>query len=479
MAIKVLLVIIFVQILFCVFTLRYGGKSGKKILLSDADKKEYKLYFMFGTGRFILDHMPRSLVDVYIRKLSVKYRQLYVVNDVKEKCVLYVIEKICESFMFVMVVIIATLLYQVKNPSIREYERIKRPSYDMADEKYNLIADYGEEESLDIVISPKQYSKSEALKIFDERKEKCISKMLGANNSVDEICEDINLSTIKFDDGIIGEWSCECDAVDYDGSVNWNEKLKKNVSGVLILTMSYGEVNKKYIVDINVVPKDDSLQKIVQEYVDSQDKTEAYVELPSDIDDKTISFKKKNDYLWVVILSIGLVYAFLMFFIRDLDVKNKLRSRHEEMVSDYPEILNKFILLLNSGTNNVRALEKIIYEYDKSDRYRYAYEEIKLMINRIRLGQGEEKAYEEYAKRCNEACYSKFAGLLSENLKRGNSNLSNSLNDELNKAWKEKENIMKIRGERIGTNMIFPMVLILSITLVMIIVPAFVSMKGV
>ena len=304
----------------------------------------------------------------------------------------------------------------------------------------------------------------------------------------------MNLSTIKFEDGISGEWSCECDVIDYDGSINWGlqhedsnedvesnkkEAVDKEVRGVLVLTMNYGEVNKKYKVDINVMPKRDSLQKAVQDYVDSQDKTDEYVELPSDVYDKDISFKGKKDYLWGIILTFGIIYAFLMFFVRDLDVKNKLRSRHEEMVSDYPEILNKFMLLLNSGANNLRALERIIYEYEKTGRYRYAYEEIKLMLNRIRLGQGEEKAYEEYAKRCNEACYSKLAGLLSENLKRGNANLGSSLNEELNRAWKEKENIMKIRGERIGTNMIFPMILILSITLAMIIVPAFISMKGV
>ena len=101
------------------------------------------------------------------------------------------------------------------------------------------------------------------------------------------------------------------------------------------------------------------------------------------------------------------------------------------------------------------------------------------MLYRIRLGEGEEKAYENYAKRCNEMCYSKFAGMLAENLRRGNLNLGDELSDELNKAWKERENVLRIKGERVGTKLVIPMILILIITLVMIVVPAFMSMKGV
>ena len=186
MVIRVLLALIVLMVLFLCLTSLYKGKDRKNTTITEVDKKEYKLYFMFGTGFFILEHMPHRIVNGYIRKLSVKYRQLYVVNDVKEKCILYVTEKICESFLFMLAVLVCTLLYLLKNPSVQEVERIKRPSYDMAEEKHDLIADYDEEESFNIVVAPKQFTKKEALKRFDERKDECIKKMLGNNKSVDE-----------------------------------------------------------------------------------------------------------------------------------------------------------------------------------------------------------------------------------------------------------------------------------------------------
>ena len=43
---------------------------------------------------------------------------------------------------------------------------------------------------------------------------------------------------------------------------------------------------------------------------------------------------------------------------------------------------------------------------------------------------------------------------------------------------RERKHI-RIKGERVGTKLVIPMILILIVTLVMIIVPAFMSMKGV
>jgi len=471
---KVISVFIILILIFFIATFRYKNK-----FLKGANKKEYKLYVILGSGLFIVDLIPKKIIKPYIRKLANKYRQIYVTSDVKNKCYLYVAEKICESLICLILVLMFVVVYLLKSSGGEDIKRIKRPSEDMPESKYYLTADGDIKENINLLIGSKEYTKKEAYKLFDKRKGDCIKRMLNKNESLNKVNTSLNIEDVEYSDGMLAQWQVQGEVINYDGSINIDVIDSNKVSSEMILTISYKDFSKDYKVDITVGNVKQSIQDKVQKYIDEQDRTSDYVVLPEELDEEKIGFRSKKNILWIFILGIGVLYAFAMFFLRDLDIKDKLRDRHEEMVSDYPKILNKFVLLLRAGLGNVKALERIILEYDARGEYRYAYEEIKYMLYRIRLGEGEEKAYENYAKRCNEMCYSKFAGMLAENLRRGNLNLGDELSDELNKAWKERENVLRIKGERVGTKLVIPMILILIITLVMIVVPAFMSMKGV
>ena len=67
---------------------------------------------------------------------------------------------------------------------------------------------------------------------------------------------------------------------------------------------------------------------------------------------------------------------------------------------------------------------------------------------------------------------------MQENLTRGNGNLIQELNKELRSASEERRRIMRIRGEKANTKLVLPMVMILAITLLIIIMPAFMGLKG-
>ena len=243
--------------------------------------------------------------------------------------------------------------------------------------------------------------------------------------------------------------------------------------------MEYGDYKKEYDVKIKILMKNESAENMIQDYIDSQERINEFVNLPESIDEEKVSFYEQKNNIWLIILVLGVTLSFSLFVLRDFDIKDKLRYRHEQMVSDYPEILNKYALLCRAGMSSIKALERMVLDYEKTDDYRYAYEELKMLVKKIKLGDGEAYAYEEFGRKCNDAGYAKFAALLSENIKRGSSNFEERLNDEIMKAWKEKENILKIRGERVGTNLIFPMIMLLVITLIMIVFPACMSMKGV
>ena len=246
----------------------------------------------------------------------------------------------------------------------------------------------------------------------------------------------------------------------------------------VLLTVSCSGYEKEYIIPVCVVAvSKPDIQYLVQEYVDNQDRTNEEVELPSSIGGKRVVFEQEGVKL-TLILIIGSILSVSMFFIKDKDLKDLLIKREEELIVDYPEVLSKYLLITDAGSSSIRAFERMIKDYEKSQAKRYAYEEIKKMLKEIKLGKEERKAYEDFSKRIGVAGYVKFGVLLQESLIRGNKNLKTELNKELENAREERRKVIRIRGERAGTKLVFPMVMILTITLMIIVLPAFLGLKG-
>ena len=75
-----------------------------------------------------------------------------------------------------------------------------------------------------------------------------------------------------------------------------------------------------------------------------------------------------------------------LFFFKDRDIKDKMEDRNEQLLEDYPEIVNKLLLYHNAGLSVKSAIEKIVsgYKEDKKEYHemlRYAYEELRDFFN--------------------------------------------------------------------------------------------------
>ena len=68
-----------------------------------------------------------------------------------------------------------------------------------------------------------------------------------------------------------------------------------------------------------------------------------------------------------------------------------MKLRNNQLLLDYPEIINKFILLINAGMTIKQAWSKIPEDYrqklNKGEiNIRYAYEEMLVTLNELKLG---------------------------------------------------------------------------------------------
>ena len=92
-------------------------------------------------------------------------------------------------------------------------------------------------------------------------------------------------------------------------------------------------------------------------------------------------------------------------------------------------------------------------------------------------GVPEKDCYESFGGRCGLQAYMKLGALLSQNLRRGTKGLADALRLEGIHAFEERKALARRRGEEAGTKLLLPMFLMLAVVLVIVIVPAFLSIS--
>lgn len=150
------------------------------------------------------------------------------------------------------------------------------------------------------------------------------------------------------------------------------------------------------------------------------------------------------------------------------------------MILDYPEVVNKMALFLGAGMTVKRAWRKIVEDYGHQKELwgeRYVYEEMKRTCYEMESGITEAESYENFGRRCGIQVYIRFGALLSQNLRKGTKGLTELLRLESIQAFDERKARAKKLGEEAGTKLLLPMFLMLAVVLVIVIVPAFLSVQ--
>ena len=158
------------------------------------------------------------------------------------------------------------------------------------------------------------------------------------------------------------------------------------------------------------------------------------------------------------------------------------KRRKENLQSEYPELVSKLPILLGAGMTLFFAWINIATNYSNMRKNNTIpihplYEEMLITCHEIESGVGEARAYERFGERCGLHRYRKFCSLLVQNLRKGTRGLVQLLEQEVSDAFEERKNLAKKSGEEAGTKMLFPMMMMFGIIIVIIMVPAFLSLQ--
>lgn len=356
-------------------------------------------------------------------------------------------------------------------------------------EEYEVTVDGEiEDEPLSIEIEEQQYTSSEIQEIFEEMMQKLDEVMLGENESRDRVEQDLNLVSQLDGYPVEIEWELDnYDVMDAEGKIQEEKTVGEGTLVEVRGILTYGSEETVYVTNVMVYPRTKTeteqwLDKVKEsiEKVETSTREQLQFTLPETIDGKQIEWSKKADYRGYYILLLGVVGCVLLVWKEKQDQKEAEQKRREQMLRDYPDIISKFTLLLGTGMTVKNVWTKIVKGYEEQREQtgkREAYEEMCTTYREMQSGVPEAEAYEHFGNRCGVVTYMKFGALLSQNLRKGSKGLTELLKMESIQAFENRKSIAKQKGEEASTKLLVPMVGMLAVVMVIVIVPAFLSIQ--
>lgn len=365
---------------------------------------------------------------------------------------------------------------------------IERDKPEGQDKTNDLNVSIGEDEK-DIVIDipAKRYSDKEYKEKLNEAMEYVKDNYLGENKSSEEVSQNLNLVNYIPESAIEISWECDTEnIVNSDGSLERSQLTEAKVVQITAV-FSYLENEEIMPLELTVVPVKKSQREMLWDkwrnmYLELSESTadKDFLQLPSVIEEEKVSYKTKESNYILVIIALGILVIALIPVVLDSRVKEKVKQREQELRIDYPEFVEKFVLLISAGLNCKGAWLRMTEEYKRKlkngGKKRYLYEEMLLTERQLENGMNEAKAYELFGKRMGLLKYMKFSTVLVQNLKKGSADLLNILEYEAVDVLKERRENAKILGEQAGTKFLMPMMLMMVEVFAIIIIAAFQSM---
>lgn len=388
------------------------------------------------------------------------------------------------------------LLVSDKKESEEAVTEIRRNDYGRGDATYILqaVIDGKEQDApLEIEVGEKQYTEAEMKEVFKDAVKKLESLILGRNRSLDDVREDLHLITEIPGEPITVSWEINrYDLMNIYGELNKTGVVSETEGALVKLKacLTYTKDESMQVMEemsARVYPpklsgnakKAAKVKQVIAEE-EERSREEAVLKLPKEVDGRRVELRNPDNLRGWYVLGLGPVLCLLLVSLQRQNEQKEREDKERQMMLDYPEIMNKLTLLIGAGMTVKKAWEKIVQDYERQKEnigVRYAYEEMAVAYREMRSGLTEIESYERFGRRCGLKAYRRLAGLLEQNLRKGTKGLTALLGIESRQAFEERKAAAKRRGEEAGTKLLAPMFFMLAMVLVVVIIPAFLSLQ--
>lgn len=463
-------------------------RNEQRELFQKLPKKGNELKIFYPVAYAIMRILAQRQILLSRKQRKTNIEALNVLKEEKDSEILFNVRRIAMCYAIVFATSVLVVLYELANSGggILQGNSIARPGYGQTVETQELVAN---ENLISFEISPREYSAKEVQDNFVKAHDELLQIIKGENEALNTVRTKLNLVTYLEKYAMKVTWlSSDSETVSIYGDVN-NYEFEQDETREVTLTaiLSYLDYtcNDEIVITVcepQLDEKEEFIRSLIKE-IKKQDETtrqEKTLVLPEKIGEQRISYTEQKESNFLVLLLLGVLTAVVVFPGMDKDLEGKMKERRMEMQMDYSEIVSKLNILMGSGMSVQKAWEKIIRDYEKhllsgEKKKRYAYEEMKKTYYEIQSGISESRAYAEFGRRCNIHEYLKLGALLEQNVKKGAKGLKSMLEKEVEEAFEQRKNLARKLGEEAGTKMLIPMILMLSIVMIIVLVPAFSS----
>ena len=386
----------------------------------------------------------------------------------------------------------AALIQESMNPVLKQGNVLERQAYGDGNYDAELIWEIPEkelEQELSVHVAEQGLTKEEQQALLAAAEQEIAETFPGENESVDEIRKDVCIQSQYQDGQVTADWSFDSyQYVDLEGHVMNDSLEEEEILVKAVVKLGCDSQTLEYQFFFQICPKIYSEKekinnKLKQELIKKNEKdNDSTLVLPESIDDQTIIWKEKSERMPLKLLFLGMIAAGCVPLVEKSRKQEEEKRRKEKLQSEYPELVSKLTILLGAGMTLFSAWNKITTNYSNKRKNNMIpihplYEEMLITCHEIESGVGEARAYERFGERCGLHRYRKFCSLLVQNLRKGTRGLVQLLEQEVSDAFEERKNLAKKSGEEAGTKMLFPMMMMFGIIIVIIMVPAFLSLQ--
>lgn len=339
---------------------------------------------------------------------------------------------------------------------------------------------------IDVTVSPKLYTDKEREAVFLQAKAYVLETALGDNEAWENICYPLNFIKAVPGTGILVEWTIDDYAL-LDDSGNIMDKAVSDAGERTFVTVKlvYEAVSETFDIPMTIFPtpvtdKEKFLNAVESKLAEADrgERNKDRLVLPDNADGKAISWSVPKKNTAAAVTMIGILAALLCAAGRVGDIQTKLKEREQQLVLDYPDFVYKLVLLNGAGMNLKSAMETMLGDAKIAGRDgRYVWQEVQAALRAMAQGVSEKQAYELFGQRCAQLPYLKLGSLMVQSLKKGVGGIGHMMSDAADEAVMMKKNAAVKAGEAVGTKLLMPMGLLLAVVLIILIVPAFMTMN--
>jgi len=366
---------------------------------------------------------------------------------------------------------------------------IQRNAYGAGSKIVTYMADIAGilSKKMEIQVNEQKYSKEQVESLVSKFIDNLEELILGENKNLSSVHSKLNLEEQILDYPFELQWeSSDIEILKTDGTVT---KLPPGSEGKLVkITCYISFENSQWIHSfyVKIIPGNYSSAEYLEEQlilntkmIEADTQEDAGFYLPQEIEGTAISWKEVTKDQGINLFVAALAVCFLAGFLKEKELEKMIKTREEQMMTDYPDFVNKLSLYLMAGMSVRSAWRKITMDYQKSCKNRFQHpvlEELMLSCRELDSGITECEVYNRFGNRNNMQKYRKLGALLSQNLRKGSRDILQKLEDETKEVFEDRKRNARKQGEEASTKLLFPMMIMLAAVMIMIMAPAFLTL---